>query len=428
MRIVDRLAGVRVGFRAPRSWPAERLGLLERWYAAQPVPRVAGCIIELDAPLGDGAVLTALEQLRRRHPAALDVTLAAGKFRPCVSPMLPVAHATSADVWTLAEADLLQPFPEGGRLWRVSVASELRALVVTFHHVIADGLSVCVFVREFLSALRGERLSPEPEPRLPLEARADVRPSLRRLVAEASAGKAPSFFAGPEELGVAFRTRLRRLELSAPLVQALAARARSEGATVHAALCAAGLAAVAIVHDGLPLNARLVSPISLRARLSPVPEGMGNFIGGLDTDHRLVSGEPFWSFAARYTKQLRDAATTLDEQAGLLRFAGDLTAFAKKIAASHPNGRTATFEVSNDGRVEGIAGAKVWFLQGNHYHGPLYNLTVGTCASTNVLRATLAVPEPLVADADAGRFLQALKSNLERAMAENVTFGDLAGA
>jgi hypothetical protein len=123
----------------------------------------------------------------------------------------------------------------------------------------------------------------------------------------------------------------------------------------------------------------------------------------------------FWCFAEAYAGRLRAALPESYQRLGLLRFAGDLGKRAERLGLL-PNARTATLEVSNLGRVEGLGGARLWFFQKNHYHGPLFNLSVATCAESGVLRATLAVPSPVVGSAEASAFVRRFERVLVRAV------------
>lgn len=422
---------LRVGSPSRRAG-AQSLGLLERWYAAQPVVRVAGCVLELESPVDEQALGAALERLRAQHAPALDVTLAETdggelRFAPANGAPLPVEIDASPETWETAARQLEVPFPEGALLWRVRVVAGRRAVVAVFHHVIADGMSTAVFARGLLAALRGGGAAGPVEARVPLEERLDVRPSLRLFLREAARSvrrPAISDFRGPREDRGPLRTRLHPFEIGESVVRALTARSRAAQATVHTALSGAGLVAAAALH-GLPLEARLATPISLRSRLSPAPAGMGVFICGHDSDRLVTAGTRFWSLAKSYRDELTGALPEAYERVGLSRFAGDLRKLATKIAGEHPNARTGTLEVSNLGRQDGLGGANVWFIQGNHYHGPLYNVTAGTCAETEVLRATLAVADRLVDEGTANAFVRHVTRTLERVASSDATFGEL---
>jgi hypothetical protein len=322
------LLRVRMGRRVSDPWPWEQWGLSELWYAAQPVARVAGCILEFAAPPDTAKVAAALTALRERHSDALGVTLArtsAGRrhFARCTSQPSHFADEAIADPWSLAERELVTSFPDGGPLWRVRMTSTRRALV--------------------------------------------------------------------------------------------------------AVLCMAALVAVAASHEGFPLRAQLLSPVSLRAQASPVPAGFGAFICAHETLHHLLASDSFWRAAEAYGLELRGVLPAAHERVGLLRFAGDLAARAAKMT-NVPNARTGTLEVSNLGRLDGLDGTPVWFIQGNHYHGPLFNLTVGTCALTGVLRATLSVAEPVVAAATASAFVQDTARALEHVARGSHTLGEVLAA
>lgn len=426
---------MRLGRRAAGPWPSEQLGLLERWYAAQPVARVAGCILEFAEPLDRAKLASALTALSARHSTALEVTLGrtssgAHRFAACASRTVPFADEPTEDPWSIAERELTASFPHGEPLWRVRLDSTGRGVVAVFHHVIADGISTSIFARELLALLRGEPLAPLERRRLPLDGRIDLRPTLGLLAREAmkdARRTLPADYRGPAEDRGPRRTRLYPLELPAELLKNLVDRTRAMEVTGHAALCLAGLVAVAAGHTGFPLRASLLSPVSLRPRASPAPTGFGVFLCGHEAVQRLSASDPFWRAVGAYRDELRSALPEAYERIGLLRFAGNLSARAEKMT-NEPNARTSTLEVSNLGRLDGLQDAKVWFVQGNHYHGPLFNLSVGTCTATGVLRASLSVADPVIDPDTARAFVRGIVRALEHAVMGSPTLGDVLGA
>jgi hypothetical protein len=185
--VLQRLAALKLGPRAPDPWPPTELGVLERWYAAQPVPRVAGFVLELERAVSPEALRRALEALCARYPDALAVTLVHDRrgeprFARCERG-LPLTLAESDDAWALAARGLHAPFPDDRPLWRVDLTPSGRSLVATFHHVIADGMSAAIFARELLALLRGACLPPRTTPRQPLDARSQGPRVVARHVA-----------------------------------------------------------------------------------------------------------------------------------------------------------------------------------------------------------------------------------------------------
>jgi hypothetical protein len=136
------------------------------------------------------------------------------------------------------------------------------------------------------------------------------------------------------------------------------------------------------------------------------------FIAGIETDTRLAPDDDVWSVASRCMRDLARKKPLAHQAVGLLAFAGDLEALAKKYEAE-AHGRTATVEVSNVGRVRGLPqGSALWLTQGAHYHAALFVLTVATSDSDGVLRCCLSYPEPLIDQARAALFMRAFERRL----------------
>src|SRR5690606_28166429 len=170
------------------------------------------------------------------------------------------------------------------------------------------------------------------------------------------------------------------------------------------------------------LRARLLSPISLRGLARPNPTDMGVYLCGLESDPALALEQSLWRFAEAYAGQLKNALPEAYQRLGLLRFVGDLRKRAQDLEG-RANARTATLEVSNLGAVDGLGDTRFWFIQGNHYHGPLFNLSVATCAQRGVLRGTLATPAPGVAPQVASRFVRVFERAVAACAQGEVTFG-----
>lgn len=414
-----------------RSVPRTRgsLGLLERWYAAQRVPRVAAVALELARPLERLTLERALRAVQRRHGGPLLATLDLGVSR---APAWGVAatgalpwHFSHERIWTrLAEEAIHSPFTAGELLWRVHVAEDRRSLVASFHHVLADGVSAHLFAEDLARALCGEPLEPLHDDGSPLETRLDLRPTPRLLLRESGVWPrqaAPGFYAGGEHQGQSLRTSLHAATIEADTAACILERARAAHTTVHGALCAAALVASAQHARRWPLPARLVSPVSLRRLCEPRPDGLGVFLCGVESHHDVRADTHFWALARGCKSALVRGLPEAIRRPGLLAWT-NIERLAIRAATTRPNGRTATVEVSNLARVPWLgAGMRAWFCQGNHYHGPLFSLSALACADAGDMRLCLAVPSPLVSSHEADRWL----CNVTRVLARVSTHPDL---
>ena len=404
--------------------PSEQaLGLMQRWYAAQPTQRVVLAVLELAAPIAIDELERALRVLCARQPDALGVcetrSPARVQFRPLTAADALPWQESNAELWALS-ADLLhRPFLPGAPLFRVALAAQRRALVCAFDHLVADGVSAALFACDLARLLAGEKLDALPEhAELPLDARLDLRPLLPGLLRALRRDRVGDLVLVPTRADTTkpFRTRLIAQLWAAQHVDALLMQARQRGVTLHAVLSAAALLAAAEALNAGQGRLRLATPISLRGRCEPAPDGMGVFIAGIDTDIRLAPDDDVWSVAHRCLRDLARKRPSAQREVGLLAFAGDLEALANKYEAE-AHGRTATVEVSNVGRVHGMPpGSALWLTQGAHYHAALFVLTVATSDSDRVLRCCLSDPEPVIVEERAASFMRAFERRMRGAL------------
>jgi hypothetical protein len=414
-RVLARLERVPLGRKYSPS--AQCLGLLQRWYVVQPTQRIVASVLELATPVDDQPLEQALRQLCARHPSALGVceqrTATRLRLRPLTAAdPLPWSDASNEAVWPLTATLLHRQFKVGAPLFRIAVTHDRRCVVSVFDHAIADGVSAVLFARELACLLAGQTLSPAIDDALPLDARLDLRPSIGALLRSLRSGR--DIVRAPETSNIAtpLCTRLMPLLVERASVDALLAQAREHGVTLHAVLASAALLAAFEVLNADGKMLRLHTPISLRARCSPRPVGMGVFIAGIDTDLALSVRDEAWSIAQRCMQDLTRKTPDAHRAVGLLAFAGELTALARSYEAQ-AHGRTATVEVSNLGVVRGVpSGASIWMTQGAHYHAALFVLSVTTNDNDGALRCCLSFPDPLIDQACAVRFIDAFERRL----------------
>lgn len=401
------------------------IGLQQRWYAAQPTQRVVISVLELSTPVSRDLIELAVRGLCARHPSALGVCEVRSPSELRVRPLtavdaVPWFDAAGSDVWQLSAAMVQHPFAVNAPLFRVALSADGLFVVAAFDHTIADGISAGIFAAELGSFVAGDALLPTAaNAALPLDARLDIRPSVRVLRRAFRRGAAQDVLLAPVASAPDFnlptsalRTGVLASKLPRELIDSLIKEARWHSLTLHALLSAAALLASLEALDSKRSWLRLTTPISLRAQCRPVPNGIGVFIAGVDSDLEVSAIDDPWLVARRCRDDIARQRPEAHRTVGLLALAGDLAARAAKYERT-ANGRTSTVEVSNVGRVTGVpSGAAVWLTQGAHYHAATFVLTVATSDSDGSLRCCLSYPEPLIDRERAARFMRAFERTL----------------
>jgi hypothetical protein len=222
------------------------------------------------------------------------------------------------------ERDLEKPFGDGsGSLTRGILFHAQDRTVVLFstHHSSLDGKSHLLLVQDLLASVAGETLDE------PLK----VQPGIGQLLGLPEPAAYPNKLEGrpvAAEDGARIKVpkaNVRRLQLSVDETQALIARAREEGTTVHAALVAA-LTLAGKRHskkwrDG---PVRCMSPIDMRKTLQ-LPDEAGMLISGHATAVPTPDGASLWDIARSVREDMLPARSA-DEAKKLLLGLGSLVA------------------------------------------------------------------------------------------------------
>ncbi len=292
---------------------------------------------EVEGPLDAATLRGALDAVQRRHPLLrASVVPARGGpafvVAPATSPGPPIPLEVTdapAGSWTrLAESDLDRRFADGeaplarARLLRHGDGQERATLLVTVSHVLADARATGYLFRDLLEAaerLRATgRADLEEKPLPPTIEEILVRPlrlteklkGILRIGRTAGETRNP----GPSRLPSAPAagqglpsTRILTLVVDPDGTAALAARAREEGTTLHGALAAAHLLALAAEcsRAGEAVRLYLACPVNVAARVpSPVTDDVVLFASGVDAAPRVTPGEPLWPLARAVRRQL----------------------------------------------------------------------------------------------------------------------------
>jgi amino acid adenylation domain-containing protein len=303
---------------APLSFAQQRLWFLDQLEPGRSTYNVVASV-SLVGALDEAALARSFAEIERRHES-LRTKFTSEDGRPEQSVLPPAepqlrvvdlrgegAEGARAAALRLAAEEAQRPFDlAAGRLYRallVREGEESHALVLTMHHIVSDGWSMGVFIRE-LAALYRAFSSGEPSPLAELPFRYSdftrwQQSWLQGEVLEAQLGYWKKQLAGappaielptdrPRPPAQSFRGAREPLALSAQVSEALRALARREGASTFMVLLA-GFKALLSRYSG---QAEVVvgTPIANRSR-SEV-EGLIGFFANTLVLRTDLSGDP----------------------------------------------------------------------------------------------------------------------------------------
>ncbi len=306
---------------------------------------------EVEGPLDPPTLRIALDAVQRRHPllrASLERGRGAPSFRiaPASSPGPPIPLSVVDDPggsWTdHAERELDRRFIAGEA--PLARATLLRnggggsgTILVTVSHALADARATGFLFRDLLEAAAqvhatGRADLPE-KPVPPTIEEVLVRPlrAVEKLRAALQIGRTSGAPKGvrPARLPAATTTtattsaanavfpstRVLAHTLEPEGTAALVARAREEKTTVHGALVAAQLLAIAAEcsPSGGGVLLYLACPVNVAARVpSPVTDDVVLFASGVDAAPWVTPGEPLWQLARKVRRQLLETGDPRD--------------------------------------------------------------------------------------------------------------------
>ena len=156
----------------PLSAAQQRLWLADQAMPGPPAYHLTR-VIDIDGPLDLQALDAALAELVGRHEALRTSVLAVGgqplqRVAQAAWAGLPVIDTTEAAAGELAAAAAHRPLNvAGGPLWRCElhrIGPTRHRLVLVWHHVIADGATVALLLRELAAAYRAHHDGRAPGP------------------------------------------------------------------------------------------------------------------------------------------------------------------------------------------------------------------------------------------------------------------------
>jgi NRPS condensation-like uncharacterized protein len=298
-------------------------------------------VADLNGPLDAAAVERGAAVLQARHPLLrVRVEEEGGRvvrryhFRADGVPA-PEVRAAPADTFSPGgltrevEAELARPFAvERGPLFRLALAPSLEPdrhrLLLTMHHMIADGASASIVIRDLLEACAGRLGATQrplfvPGPSFPGVGRVRALWSLARLMARTAAhlltrrptGRPVPGLNAPaagRETGIIFR------ELDREQTAAMRAAAREEGTTVGGMLSAAIVRAVhAAGAPGKAAHVALVNAVNVRDLASAdALDRVDLLMSFVVTYHRVGDARGFFDLARECSAEIKRAVARGD--------------------------------------------------------------------------------------------------------------------
>lgn len=249
-------------------------------------------VAELRGPLERTRIEAALRALERRHPLLRARLVRDGmRFEPG-APEIPLREAHGEVAPEIAASCDHRAWSDDGPRAELVWFPAANTLMLTLHHLVSDGSSGMLAMRDLLRLMAHDPRESVPSPGLNVllpRAHGGLRDKLRTADMFARA-----MFKKPHRLGdyrhpfEARSARMHRLRLDAESSARLRARSRRDGATVHGVLCGALALGVATQVPGAHLQ-RIVHPVDLRryTRAASVGEAVGYYVSSVDSDHQL---------------------------------------------------------------------------------------------------------------------------------------------
>ena len=426
------------------------------WRLAQAGSLNVTTIATVHGHMEEEALSAGLRQLRQRHPLLqVRICSASGppRFVSADVPELPLRMVPegSSDVQTIIEEEINKPFDEQrGPLARctwIRHDETTHQLLITFHHVIGDGMSGVFMMRDLVQAAAANSTDPVnalPPPladsqpmdlRLPREARG-LQAAWRqaRFVAQVAWDdlrlRPPERPRSDQPTPLSSRwSRLTCRELDSTTVERLANKARDEGTTIHGALSAAICLATAKDHSSTrAMSVKHRSPVNMRQLLDPsVGEDVGMFASMAFYRGRVKADDDFWSLARKIRTTIKAQidqnvpATLIGMLPRLYRMIrGDhleLADFGAKWQRHTPS----TTGLTNLGRVSLTGEMGPLEIRALHFAVAPGGLGDSTCTATTYagcLRWNFLFASPYFSDDRADRITKDAIERLEAAISE----------
>jgi hypothetical protein len=268
-------------------------------------------VAQLRGPLERTRLEAGLRALEQRHPLLRARLVREGMRFEAGAPEIPL-HEEHGDVQARIAASCdhrvwSDDGPRAELVWFPSAST----LMLTLHHLVSDGSSGMLAMRDLLRLMAAPSHERVPSPGLNVllpTGHGGLRDKL------GTAGMfARAMFKKPHRLGdyrhdfEARRARVHRLRLDAASSTQLRQRAKREGATVHGVLCGALALGVATQVPRAHLQ-RIVHPVDLRryTRGASVGEAVGYYVSSVDSDHAVARDTALPALAREISTRVAD--------------------------------------------------------------------------------------------------------------------------
>ncbi|MFJ4696425.1 peptide synthetase [Streptomyces sp. NPDC088766] len=316
-------------------------------------------VAEIDRKVSEQTLARALRGVQARHPllrVSVDRRTPRARYRWAEGPVRVETAAEGTPWQAVVAGEQRRPVaPEPGPLMRtVLVPAESGSVIVlTFAHQITDGTGGMRVVADLVAALDGNGENGEPTSGW------DVPPAqedlLRALDAATPTVGPPQdeLMNVPGEL-TPFSGRaphVSALALQRALTARLVSRCRTEGVSVHAALCAA---ACTVFHRAGRTRVRVLSPIDLR-RAAGLPDAVANRFAGARTASEASRAGDFWELARHHHQALEQQRAPQVLKAGSQALAQQPPATPEDAEAMMTVATAADIQITNLGVVQAPA-------------------------------------------------------------------------
>ncbi len=297
------------------------------WRLAQAGTLNVTTIAAVQGPLTEAILVVALQALQRRHPL-LQVRIGDAdrppRFVTSGVPNIPlrIIDQSARDCHAVIEGEISRPIDTApGPLARctwIRHGDATHHLLLTFHHVIGDGMSGVLMIRDVMRSAAAQLAATDATPAMP--PLVDSRPMDLRLPQAArglrGAWKQVRFVAGMASSDLRLRPPMRPTAdqpaalaerrtmvdcrtIDASLLTRLAQCARDHTTTVHGALSAAILLAMAKDNSATAaMSVKHRTPVNMRQLLEPqVGEDVGMFASMAFYRGRVRADADFWDLA-----------------------------------------------------------------------------------------------------------------------------------
>jgi hypothetical protein len=404
---------------------------------------------ELSGELAEEGLRMALDKVQARHPLLrmhLDGEVGEVRFLPGTGPIpLRIAERPVSALVAECEHELHTRFDgRQGPMVRCVLMRHGPAhatLLVTFHHLIGDGISGSLLLRDLFRAWRGEDLVILPlaesaDRHLPATARGFQ--GFTRLVSLLGQRLGRTLSHGgirylPVERPASYGERqaaVRMLRFEPKLVSVLADRARREHTTVHGALSAAILMASRPELGPLPAHVAFSSALNMRDRFSPaIGDDLGLFATLVYSAHLVDDKTGFWPLARELKAGLNEAVDSGQPFLGITALPRWIMYRFRKAGRGEP-GKQAVTTAFHRGMVKAFALTNIGKVNIVAENGPIRISALGFVASPSVLAASAftaatiggtlclnsIVMEPVVSRGTQDRILERVQSLIRSAI------------